>query len=177
MASQTLPLVTKEILDECPQFRVLVVGNSGVGKSSLIYHAFGINKNSVSHQERGICNIEDEITSTANPRFVLHDSMGFEAGKRENFETAKRFLVSRTKRPLKDRVHVIWLCIHVPFASGRAFETGDEEFLALASALRVPIVVVFTQFDKLVNSMYPKLATEDKKKTIDAHSSVEETLR
>jgi hypothetical protein len=65
---------------------------------------------SVSHQTRGECDINEEITSTQNVRFVLHDSMGFEPGQTKNFETAKRFLKSRTgdRIALKDRVHIIW---------------------------------------------------------------------
>ncbi|KAJ7239932.1 hypothetical protein C8J57DRAFT_1563295 [Mycena rebaudengoi] len=160
---ETLPLVTQEILAQCPKFRVLVVGRSGVGKSSLITHAFGIAINSVSHQERGKCDINVEITSTQNPLFVLHDSMGFEPGQIENFVTAKNFLESRSGEgvALKDRVHAIWLCIQVPVAGKRVFETGDEEFLKLASATEVPIVVVFTQFDKLVNRMEQELTDEE----------------
>ncbi|KAJ7139167.1 hypothetical protein C8R44DRAFT_563187, partial [Mycena epipterygia] len=63
----------------------------------------------VSHHKRGEVNIEDEITSTQNTRFVLHDSMGFEPGQTKNFETAKGFLEARSSDgvALKDRVHII----------------------------------------------------------------------
>ncbi|KAJ7212647.1 hypothetical protein GGX14DRAFT_446771 [Mycena pura] len=165
--SSGLPLVTDEILRQCPRFRVLVVGKSGVGKSSLISHAFGVDTKSVSHGERGICDINHEIVSQQNPRFVLHDSMGFEPGEMENFEKAKIFLKSRSGESvlLKDRVHVIWLCIQVPHAGGRVFETGDEELLKFASTIKVPVVSVFTQFDKLINSerrALPKNTPKDK---------------
>ncbi|KAJ7433602.1 hypothetical protein B0H11DRAFT_2375583 [Mycena galericulata] len=158
-----LPLVTQEILTHCPKFRVLVVGRSGVGKSSLINHVFGIDMNSVSHQKPGECDINDEITSSQNPLFALHDSMGFEPGQITNFIKAKDFLMSRSGSAvaLKDRVHAIWLCIHVPVAGKRVFETGDEEFLKLASSMEVPIIVVFTQFDKLVNRMEQVLTDEE----------------
>jgi hypothetical protein len=65
---------------------------------------------SASHQERGEWDINVEITSTQNPLFVLHDSMGFEAGNPENFVTAKNFLQSRSGEGVadKDRVHAIW---------------------------------------------------------------------
>ncbi|KAJ7787445.1 hypothetical protein B0H14DRAFT_2953336 [Mycena olivaceomarginata] len=168
MSPRTLPPVTKEILDECPQFRVLVVGKSGAGKSSLINYAFGIDKNdfaqSVSHEQPGQCDIEKPITFAQNPRFVLHDSMGFEPGDEENLERAKQFLESRTGDDvdLKERVHVIWLCIQVPYADSRVFETGDEDFLKLAFSTKVPVVVVFTQFDRLIYSIYLDLTDEEK---------------
>ncbi|KAF7333938.1 G domain-containing protein [Mycena sanguinolenta] len=155
---------TDEILAECPRFRVLVVGRSGVGKSSLINHAFGIDLATVAHDKRGTCNIQDEIISPRNAYFVLHDSMGFEPGNTKEFETAKEFFKSRGKKvPLKDRVHVIWLCIQVPHAGSRVFETGDEEFLKLAATTQVPVVVVFTKFDVLCRRMERTLTEEQVK--------------
>jgi hypothetical protein len=79
-----------------------VIVNSGISSQSLAQ--------SVSHQERGVCNIEVEITSPQNPLFVLHDSMGFEPGQSQNFEKAQNFLQSRSGNsvPLENRVHAIW---------------------------------------------------------------------
>ncbi|KAF7343531.1 G domain-containing protein [Mycena sanguinolenta] len=152
---------TEEMLRECPRFRILVVGKSGVGKSSLINHAFGIDLATSSDQVRGICKIEDEIISKHNERFVLHDSMGFEPGQTHNLEAAKRFLESRGESvPLKDRVHAVWLCIQIPHAGGRVFETGDEEFLQL-STQNMPVIVVFTQFDTLYSRMEEELTEEE----------------
>ncbi|KAJ6455173.1 hypothetical protein C8R45DRAFT_1036675 [Mycena sanguinolenta] len=151
----TLPLLTKEILDACPRLRVLVVGKSGVGKSSLISCSFGVEMKSISYTERGKSDINAEIISPQNDRFVLHDSMGFEGGDATNLETVKSFIRSRSGRNvvLAQRVHAIWLCIQIPHAGGRVFEHGDEELLKFASTTQVPVVIVFTQYDKLVASL------------------------
>ncbi|KAJ7738773.1 hypothetical protein B0H16DRAFT_1569715 [Mycena metata] len=152
---------TDDILAECPRFRLLVVGNSGVGKSSLINYAFGIDLATVAHGKRGTCNIQDEIIPPHNAHFILHDSMGFEPGNTGEFETAKEFFKSRGKKILKERVHAIWLCIKVPHAGSRVFEEGDEKFLKLAAAAKVPVVVVFTQFDILYSRMERALTDEE----------------
>jgi len=147
----------------------LVVGKSGVGKSSLISYSFGVDMKSVAHGERGVCDIKDGLISAENDRFVLHDSMGFESGDTKNFTIVKNFLKLRSGNDidLPERVHVIWLCIKVPHANERVFETGDEALLNLALDMKVPIVVVFTQFDKLFNSVDRDLPEDTPKKEID----------
>jgi len=47
-----------------------------------------------------------------NPGFVFHDSRGFEAGGKLQFEKVKAFIASRSKRrSLSDRIHVIWYLV------------------------------------------------------------------
>jgi len=111
---------------------------------------FNVDYNTVSDRERGICNINKEITSTQNPLHVVHDSNGFGPGDGSNLAVVKEFLQKRGQDvELKERVHAVWLCIQIPFAGGPVFEVGDEEFLKLG--LKVPIIVVFTKFDMLVS--------------------------
>jgi len=114
----------------------------------------------VAHKEHGVCDINKEITSPQNPRFVLHDSQGFEPSETGNLQRVKTFVESRGAGvDLKDRIHAIWLCAQTPFAGGRVFEKGDEEFLKFAK--QVPIVVVFTQFDRLVCRMEEHLTDKE----------------
>ncbi|KAK7063391.1 G domain-containing protein [Favolaschia claudopus] len=159
----TLPLETDKILAKCPKLRVLVVGKSGTGKSSLINHVFGIKQQVVSHQARGVCNINDEITSPDNSRLILHDSMGFEPGQATNLQNAIDFLKARSAEnvAIQDQVHVVWLCIKIPHAGGRVLETGDERFIEFALDKKVPLIIVFTQFDKLKSLVEQELTDEE----------------
>ncbi|KAK7021540.1 G domain-containing protein [Favolaschia claudopus] len=163
MEGEVLPLETKNILQECPRFRVLVVGKTGVGKSSLISFAFGVDRNAISHYARGVSDIVTEHVSDHNPRFVAHDSMGFERGETMNLDTVRKFLEARSGGtiPLKDRVHMIWLCVAVPFAEFPAFKNADDNMIQLAWSLKVPVIVVFTQYDRLVHRMEEILIDED----------------
>ncbi|KAJ7258095.1 hypothetical protein B0H12DRAFT_1015071, partial [Mycena haematopus] len=127
---------------------------SGVGKSSLIGSALGIDMKSISYNKRGMCDIDEEITSPENNSFVLHDSMGFEHGDVKKLTRVKRFLESRSGQDvaLEERVHVIWcglllrhfleitlvrLCVQIPHPGGRAFEKEDEELLKLRPKRKV----------------------------------------
>ncbi|KIK17559.1 hypothetical protein PISMIDRAFT_222514 [Pisolithus microcarpus 441] len=71
--NDSLSPTTKALLDQCPRFRILVIGQCGVGKSTLIQRAFGIEQASTDSLEPGQANIEKELMSQENDRFVLHD--------------------------------------------------------------------------------------------------------
>ncbi|KAG2055902.1 hypothetical protein BDR06DRAFT_881058, partial [Suillus hirtellus] len=104
---------------------------TGVGKSSLIDHVFGVGKKTVvAHDRPGEASIDDEFISPENDRFVLHDSKGFEPGDEDNLNIVQDFIRRRRAMPdLKDQLHAVWLCFQIPYAGGRFLETGTEKFL------------------------------------------------
>jgi len=134
----SLPSAVEKTLSVCPKFRILVVGNTGVGKSSLVSSVFniGIKDIDISHDcAVGKADIAREYTSDTNARFVLHDSQGFEPGSTEKWGVVKEFMRQKCDKRLqpKDRLHAIWLCIETPRTGLRPLQTADEQLLALAT--------------------------------------------
>ncbi|KAJ7676351.1 hypothetical protein B0H17DRAFT_1080203 [Mycena rosella] len=154
----------------------------GAGKSSLIDHVFQVD-DAVSHFNPGDAEIDKEITSEINPRFVLHDSKGFEPSNLSTFNVVSDFLQRKSANSLelKERLHAVWLCIHTPTDGVRVLEAGDEKFLKLADELQVPVVVVFTQYDRLVRKYTGenrlKLAQKDFDGCVESLSSAATRLK
>ncbi|KAG1808963.1 uncharacterized protein BJ212DRAFT_1579820 [Suillus subaureus] len=152
-----LQSTTGEIIRICPRFRILVIGKTGVGKSTLINQAFGVEEALTSHDKPGEANIDTEFISKQNDNFVLHDSKGFEPGEEDNVQIVLNFIQRRISEPaLKDQLHAVWLCFEIPRAGGRLLETGMEAFLTLkrnGKLGNIPVVAVFTKYDMLIERM------------------------
>ncbi|THU94344.1 hypothetical protein K435DRAFT_820013 [Dendrothele bispora CBS 962.96] len=107
--SPNLPSRVEETLAVCPQFRILL---TGIGKSSLISNVFNLDIKDIdiAHDRVGEANINHEYISSTNPRFILHDSKGFEPGSENTWAIVENFIRDKcsTDKPLKDRLHTIW---------------------------------------------------------------------
>jgi hypothetical protein len=64
----------------------------------------------IAHGRVGKANIAHEYNSDANPRFILHDSQGFEPGSLEKWEVVERFIRGKCDERLESqhRLHAIW---------------------------------------------------------------------
>ncbi|KAJ7289333.1 hypothetical protein C8J57DRAFT_1706206 [Mycena rebaudengoi] len=149
---EPLESTAKSIAIDCPKFRILILGKTGCGKSSLINQIFGVNIADVSHNAPGKAEIDRELSPEGNVHFILHDSEGFEPGDEVKFQAVRRFIERRKELPeLKNRLHAIWVCITVPVAGDRLVETGVKEIFKMDRG-PIPLIVVFTKYDSLVTS-------------------------
>lgn len=165
--SASMSTTDSEAVQFChPSFRVLIFGQTGVGKSSLINQVLRKEAAQVEKDTPGTADIEKELT---NGTFILHDSQGFEPAESDNYSVVKAFIEQRKrKQDIKEQLHAVWLCFQVPIPTHgeRPLEEHAETFLNEAKEVlgNIPIVVVFTKYDRLLTFMRAKWKKPDPEK-------------
>ncbi|KAK2591187.1 hypothetical protein QQS21_011121 [Conoideocrella luteorostrata] len=129
--------------------RILVCGNTGVGKSTLLNCVFGM---PLARESSSRCikqNINQEFETEMHPGIILHDSEGFQSGAVNEVMAFKQFLKKRSSnRDHSQQLHAIWLCIlteevrPVQVALSNVLEKVAE------MAAHIPIVIVGTKKDR-----------------------------
>ncbi|KAF8814402.1 hypothetical protein BYT27DRAFT_6334268 [Phlegmacium glaucopus] len=150
------------------KFRILLARKSGIGKSSLIRCIFNLDsdKIDVAHGRVGTADINREYTSLANPRFILHDSKGFEPGDDGTWRIVEKFLKERQELDLPNKIHALWFCIETPLPGSRLLQR-DEKLLKLAKKFKIPLIVVFLKYDHLVAHSHKNNKSKSKEENYD----------
>lgn len=124
---------------------VLVTGGTGVGKSSLINHLFGMDVAKTGNGKP----MTDRITryEPENYDVVLYDTLGYEVGedKQQQFYKDVIGFVKKAngQSDIKKHVHLAWYCISA--ANKRVTPTDLDAIAALDGLTKV--CVVLTQID------------------------------
>ncbi|KAF7296883.1 hypothetical protein MIND_00920100 [Mycena indigotica] len=181
--SATSPWSPSRSSEQCPQLHVLVVGERGTGKTTLVNHALGPESEfQITTTNNESVWIAPGRSSMRNPRLVMHElsydllsavdaSQAHDVASVKTIEIVQHLLKENTAgQALMNQIHVIWFCIQgVPSSmDNRVLRASDREFLMLQ---RVPQMIVFTQSDVVVaqweeaNSNLPNTSAE----TTDAH--------
>ncbi|KAL4065555.1 hypothetical protein V8B97DRAFT_2025708 [Scleroderma yunnanense] len=149
--------------DRIGHFRVLVIGRSKAGKTTLLQRVCNstelsevtnskggkIDPTVVQGSLEGHVNIEDEIIFQSNPGFIFHDSRGFEAGSEDEVKLMKKFVAERAAALiLEQRIHVIWYCIPLTDYD-RPIMPAEELFFNECNIANVPVIVVLTKADAM----------------------------
>ena len=128
---------------------VLVIGNSGVGKSTLINAVLGEEVAKTGWGTHGTTDrLEIYESGSAQVPFNVIDTIGFEPGllkERRAVSAVKKWSRESARKGHESKqIHVIWFC--VDGTSSKLFPKTIRDFARAASLWRsVPIVVVITK--------------------------------
>ena len=133
-------------------FNILLLGKTGVGKSTLINGTFDFAENEKAKTGVGepITKEYGEYVSDRRKGLRLIDSQGIELkGKNIEsvFDSAKKLIEEKAREGDPDKlIHCIWYCFK---SSGLRFENCEKEFLTLLMNQydnnNLPIIIVITQ--------------------------------
>ncbi|KAH9041170.1 hypothetical protein EDB84DRAFT_1474633 [Lactarius hengduanensis] len=149
-ARRTLNSTVRQALPEHFKFRILVVGKSGSGKSSLIKVVFKVDVTAAPERAPGKPDINVEFRPGDNRYLIVHECSGLDSP--QDLQTIRDFITHRTdpSRSPSERLHAVWICIPASDAIAGRLGDGVEEILGLRN---VPVVVVFTKFDVVVSEV------------------------
>ena len=148
IAEKIMEAIQKEY-KELKTLNVMILGKTGVGKSTLINNMF--NKKLV---ETGIGKpVTHRIEKIAKPDFPLaiYDTPGLELSGENSINTLLEEVVSEIDKGIKSgdvgkAIHCIWYCISTP---SHRFEQAEidflKKFLEKTSEYDVPVIIVLTQ--------------------------------
>lgn len=142
----------KDKADEIGRFNLLLVGKTGVGKSTLVNAIFG--------EEVAKTGIGEPVTRAEH--LYLHqsgtlgvlDTRGLEVGKDNAALIAelKDYLHGMRRKPLADQLHVAWYCVRAP---DRRFEATEADFIRALAELGLPVILVLTQVPRSGDRVHP----------------------
>lgn len=156
-------------MDKTCETNVLILGKTGVGKTSLFNYIFGVDlmKTGAGRPVTGMGLFEETIALNPNLLLHLYDSWGLEADKSESWKALiQKALDQHNVREIKDWFHTIIYCLS---AKAARVEDFDLEMINTLAKDGNPVLVVLTHCDV----MNVKLSIEAMRKVITEKTSVQ----
>ncbi len=131
---------------KCPN--LMIVGGTGVGKSSLINHIFG---KKIARTGAGEP-VTSECKRYADPAIplVIFDTVGYEVvdgeARASKFQTKTIDFIKQCQgKSLDQQIHLIWYCLSV--ANHRITDFDLDNLRLISNEFKIPVAVVLTQCD------------------------------
>jgi predicted GTPase len=121
---------------------ILVTGNSGVGKSTLINAVFG--KTVAPEGVGGSETLTITYYTAPHGPIGIFDTRGFEIGNADETVAAVHSKIASLRESLdaNDQIHIVWTCI---LEQSHRVEAVQISMLTMLRTLRVPTLVLITQ--------------------------------
>ncbi|KOP22944.1 hypothetical protein AMR41_29120 [Hapalosiphon sp. MRB220] len=122
-----------------PKFNVLVIGNTGVGKSTLISALF-----QVTISKFGTKRISDKPYTKPGLSINIYDTPGLERDKKQCHQVKKdiaKFIQQENQKEPEDQIHVVWYCINSQVTRESDI---DQQWIQLI-ANELPVIAVITR--------------------------------
>jgi uncharacterized protein (DUF697 family)/GTPase SAR1 family protein len=134
-----------EALKSLGRFNLVIFGDTGTGKSTLINAVFG--------DEVAMARAGRPVTQSTNyyehPTGILgiYDTKGIETGRSEEqvLTDLDEIISSKRSLPLEEQIHVIWYCLS---PSPPRWESAQARFVRELADEDIPILFVLTQVKK-----------------------------
>ncbi|KAF8267151.1 hypothetical protein EI94DRAFT_1802156 [Lactarius quietus] len=149
-ARRPLNSTVRQVLPEHFRFRILIVGKSRSGKTSLVKTIFKVDISAAPEK----ADINVEFRPEDNRYLTVHEFSGLDSQARDSgdLQIIQDFISRRTdpNRTPSERLHAVWVCVPTSDAIDGRVGGGIEGILGLRN---VPVVLVFTKFDVVVSQV------------------------
>ncbi|KAI7328893.1 hypothetical protein KC315_g6422 [Hortaea werneckii] len=155
---------TEDIDGRLKAVRILICGEAGIGKSTLLNRSFGIDLSPTHKTNHGVHDVNVGLTGEGK-HYIIHDSCGFQSGNTKDIDDLVHFIKIRGAAvDISERLHAVWYCIDS--LRNRAFLDVDQQLFALLkeAGSQIPVILISTRLDRYKDLTRGEIESEYKRR-------------